>query len=72
VLPYAGLMLVLRKMSVFTVNVTYNLEPIYGMILAAWCFGESEKMTSGFYAGATVIVLTVLLTPWLTKSRAPA
>ena len=64
VLPYAGLVIVLRRLSVFTINVVYNLEPVYGIVLAALIFGAKEQMTPGFYAGATLITLSVLVVPW--------
>jgi drug/metabolite transporter (DMT)-like permease len=70
VLPYAGLVLVLRRLSVFTVNVVYNLEPLYGIVLAAMIFGNRERMTPGFYVGAAIVVGSVLLVPWLQRRSA--
>ncbi len=64
VLPYAGLVIVLRKLSVFTVNVVYNLEPVYGIVLAVAVFGAKEQMTPGFYAGAAIICAAALVVPW--------
>jgi len=46
---------------------TVNLEPVYGIILAAMIFGESEKMHIGFYVGASIILLSVLAHPVLNK-----
>ncbi len=63
VAAYAGYVDVLRRMSVFTINVVYNLEPVYGILLAALVFGDKEKMSGGFYLGASVIVGAVLLMP---------
>lgn len=60
---YAAYMDVLRRVSVFTVNVIYNMEPIYGIILAVLVFGQEEVMRPGFYAGAAIIVGVVLLVP---------
>jgi drug/metabolite transporter (DMT)-like permease len=64
---YAGYMDVLRRLSMFTVNVIYNMEPIYGILLAALIFGSEEFMSSGFYLGAALIIGSVLLVPWLEK-----
>lgn len=64
---YAGYMEVLQRMSVFTVNVIYNLEPVYGIAMAALIFGSHEFMSPGFYMGATIIIGSVLLVPWLTR-----
>lgn len=67
VLPYAAFVYVMRRMSVFTVNVVYNLEPLYGMALATLIFGAKEQMTPGFYAGAAIIIASVLAVPWLQR-----
>lgn len=52
---------VMRHISPYTVMLTINLEPIYGIILALIVFGEKEKMSSGFYIGALIILITVIL-----------
>lgn len=64
---YAGYMDVLRRLSMFTVNVIYNLEPVYGILLAALIFGSQEYMSTGFYFGAAIIILAVILVPWLER-----
>jgi hypothetical protein len=46
-------------------NVIYNLEPVYGILLAMLVFGSSEFMSPGFYVGAGVIIISVLILPWL-------
>jgi drug/metabolite transporter (DMT)-like permease len=50
----------MKKLSAFSVNLTINLEPVYGIILAVIIFGDREKMQPGFYIGASVILLSVL------------
>jgi drug/metabolite transporter (DMT)-like permease len=60
---YIGYLDVLRRVSVFTVNVVYNLEPVYGILLAALIFGEKERMSGGFYLGASIIVASVVALP---------
>lgn len=50
---------VMEEISPFTVSLTINLEPVYGIVLAYFIFGSSEKMTWGFYAG-TVLILAAL------------
>ena len=52
---------VMKVLSPFTVMLTTNLEPIYGIILAVIVFQEKEKMTIEFYFGAALILLTVIL-----------
>ena len=63
----------LKYISPYSFVLTLNLEPIYGIILAVIVFGESEKMSSLFYLGALIIlisvVLDVMLKFWSKKSQ---
>lgn len=52
----------------YTVMLTINLEPIYGIVLAVLVFEEKEKMSFEFYIGAFIILLTVILNG-IIKSR---
>lgn len=52
---------VLQKISAFTVNISYNLEPIYSIILAMIIFNEVKELNFSFYIGFGLIVLSVLL-----------
>ncbi len=54
---------VMRELTAFRVALVTNLEPIYSIILALIIFGESEKMTSGFYAGAAIILSSIFIYP---------
>ena len=51
----------LKRLSAFTVNLTYNLEPCYTIILAFIVFGESREINFSFYIGIGLILLSVLL-----------
>lgn len=51
----------LKKISAFTANLTYNLEPVYGIILAFIFFKENEQLDIHFYIGVGLIVLAVVL-----------
>lgn len=51
----------LKKISPFTVNLSYNLEPVYGIILAFIVYNENKYLSSGFYYGLTLILMTVVL-----------
>jgi drug/metabolite transporter (DMT)-like permease len=62
-IAYAETIRVMKKLSAYIVVLVINLEPIYGIILGYFIFGESEKMTGGFYAGALVILFAVFLYP---------
>jgi len=50
----------LKKLSAFTANLTYNLEPIYGIILAFIFFKENENLHREFYIGVLLILLAVV------------
>ena len=52
---------VMKFLSPYTVMLTINLEPIYGIILAVIVFEETEKMSFNFYIGALIILSTVIL-----------
>ncbi len=60
----------LKRLSAFTVNLTYNLEPCYTIAMAFIIFGESREINFSFYLGISLIVLSVLLQTlrvWLCK-----
>lgn len=52
---------VLQKVSAFTVNLSYNLEPVYSIILAMLLFNEAKDLDISFYAGLGIIILSVVL-----------
>lgn len=64
---YAETIRVMQKLSAYIVVLVINLEPIYGIVMGFFIFGDSEKMTFGFYAGAMVILLAVFLYPLLKR-----
>ncbi len=51
----------LKKVSAFTQNLTLNLEPVYGILLAFILFHENEQLTGSFYLGISLITLSVVL-----------
>lgn len=51
----------LKKVSSFTTNLTYNLEPVYGILLAFLIFHENEHLNKNFYVGFSLIILSVAL-----------
>jgi len=53
----------MRRITAFAVNLTINLEPVYGIVLAVLILGEKEKMTTGFYYGTVIILISVLIYP---------
>ena len=51
----------LKKISAFTVNLSYNLEPVYGILLAFIIYKENKYLDNSFYVGFFLILLAVLL-----------
>ncbi|RYY70498.1 MAG: EamA family transporter [Chitinophagaceae bacterium] len=51
----------LKKISAFTSNLTFNLEPVYGILMAFLFFDESKMLHKEFFIGLALIVLAVVL-----------
>lgn len=62
---------VMEELTPFTVSLTINLEPVYGIILAFFIFGSSEKMTFGFYVGTILILGALYLNALKKKGKLP-
>ncbi|MEP0132689.1 MAG: DMT family transporter [Eudoraea sp.] len=60
---------VMRFISPYTVMLTTNLEPVYGIFLALLIFGQSERMSPLFYIGALIIVTTIIANGILKNRR---
>ncbi|HEV2354044.1 MAG TPA: DMT family transporter, partial [Puia sp.] len=54
-------LLALQRISAFTVSLTYNLEPVYGIVLAFLIFREDKYFNKGFYLGLVIILSSILL-----------
>ncbi len=65
---FIGSVKVMQHLSAYTVMLTINLEPVYGIVLAFLILGDSEKMTSEFYLGA-VAILFVIIANGIVQSR---
>ncbi|MDQ1167232.1 DMT family transporter [Flavobacterium sp. SORGH_AS_0622] len=52
---------VMQRLTPYTVMLTTNLEPVYGIVLAYFILGGKEKMSVEFYIGAVIIIITVIL-----------
>lgn len=59
---------VMKELSAFTVALTTNMEPVYGIVLALLIFGRKETMSLGFYGGAVIVLAAVFLYPYV-KTR---
>ena len=67
VYAYSVSVKLMKRLSAFSINLVVNLEPVYGIILALIIFGDSEEMSSGFYLGTGLILISVLLYPLLSR-----
>ncbi|MBT7817616.1 DMT family transporter [Flavobacteriaceae bacterium] len=52
---------VMKWISPYTVMLTTNMEPVYGILLALLILGEKEYMSPAFYLGAIIILITVVI-----------
>jgi len=61
VIAFELFMKALQKIPAFTVNLTYNLEPIYGIAMAFIIYREDKDLGPGFYYGFSLIIAAVIL-----------
>ncbi len=64
---FAAIVHVMKVLSAYTVVLSINLEPVYGIIMAHFFFPEAEQMSAGFYAGTLIIILSVFAYPVLKR-----
>lgn len=59
---------VMKHLSPYTIMLTINLEPVYGILLAFMILGDKEQMSREFYYGA-VVILVVVIANGILKNR---
>lgn len=57
----------LKHLSPFTVNLTFNLEPLYGIIFAWVLLGENKELHFTFYVGSAWILAILFVHAWVEK-----
>ena len=67
VYAYSQSVSLMKRISAFGINLTVNMEPVYGIVLAVIIFPASEKMNFGFYMGTLIILAAVLSYPVLNR-----
>lgn len=67
ILPYYLSLQAMRYISAFATNLTVNLEPVYGVVLAGLFFQEHQDLDPGFYFGVFIILAAVFSHPFLKK-----
>ena len=61
ILPFLLQLHALTRLSAFTVNLAYNLEPVYSIAFAAIIFGELQELSWSFWLGIALIVTSVAI-----------
>ncbi len=51
----------LKRLSPFTITLSVNLEPVYGILLAFIIYKENQQLGTGFYLGMGLIFLSLAL-----------
>lgn len=69
ILPFLLQLHALRRLSAFTVNLAYNLEPVYSIIFAAIIFHELQELNWSFWLGIALIVASVVIQTIRVKNR---
>ncbi|MFT6321903.1 MAG: drug/metabolite transporter (DMT)-like permease [Granulosicoccus sp.] len=59
----------LKHLSAFASTLTFNLEPVYGILIAY--FFLDEKLSVGFYLGVLIILGAVFLYPFMNQKKSP-
>jgi len=69
-LAYVLALLALKHLSAFTTNLTINLEPVYGIVLAVVLLNHDEDLNTKFYVGTGIVLMGVFSYPILKRIRA--
>lgn len=69
ILPFLLQLHALRRLSAFTVNLAYNLEPVYSIAFAAVLFGELRELDWSFWLGISLIVISVVIQTIRVRNR---
>lgn len=59
----------LKRISAFTVNLTFNLEPIYAIIIAFLFFDEGRQVNLSFYIGLSFVAASVILQTLISQKK---
>lgn len=65
--PFVIGVYILKKISPYTMSLTLNLETIYGIVFAYFIFQNTEKMSSAFYIGASIILAVVFADSYIKR-----
>jgi drug/metabolite transporter (DMT)-like permease len=51
----------IKKLSAFTVNLTFNLEPVYGIVLAFIIYKENQLLSKWFFVGIALVAISLII-----------
>lgn len=68
-LAYVLALRALRYVTAFTANLSINMEPVYGIVLAFFIFQENQELDNRFYIGSIIILLSIFIHTWLARRR---
>ncbi|MGC6464867.1 MAG: DMT family transporter [Akkermansiaceae bacterium] len=71
IVAYSQYVALLHRLSVFVINFASNLEPVYGILLAAVILKDHQHLHAGFWTGATLIIASIILYPVVRRKLAP-
>jgi len=66
-LTYVWMLKVLKHVSAYTANLVFNMEPVYGILLAILLLKEHRELDPRFYVGVIIIIFIVFLHPYISK-----
>lgn len=66
-LGYVLILYSLKNLSAFTISLAFNLEPVYGMILAFFLLKDASQLSWTFYLGGSLIILLIFLDAFIQK-----
>ena len=51
----------IKKLSAFTVNLTFNLEPVYGIVLVFIIYNENQLLSKWFFVGIALVAISLII-----------
>lgn len=65
VYPFIASVNLMKHLTPYTINLTVNLEGVYGIILASLIFKENKELSLTFYIGFIIILAAIFLNAFL-------